>query len=39
MTAQLLFRLGTVALDPAPNCRVVRFHAALGDQLFDAAVR
>ena len=29
MTAQPLFQFGTVALDPAPDCRVVRLQAAL----------
>ena len=34
-----LFQFGTVALDPAPDCRVVRFQAALAEQLFDIAQR
>ena len=39
MTAQPLLQFGTVALDPAPDCRVVRFQAALAEQLFDIAER
>ena len=39
MTAQPLFQFGTVALAPAPDCRVVRLQAALGEQLFDIAER
>jgi hypothetical protein len=39
MTAQPLFQFGTVALDPASDCRVVRFQAALGEQFFDIAER
>ena len=39
MTAQPLLQFGTVALDPAPDCRVVRFQAALAEQLFDIAQR
>ena len=39
MTAQPLFQFGTVALDPAPDCRVVRLQAALGAQRFDIAER
>ena len=35
MTAQPLLQFGTVALDPAPDGRVVRFQAALAEQLFD----
>ena len=31
MTAQPLLQFGTVALDPAPDCRVVRFQAALAE--------
>ena len=34
-----LFQFGTVALDPAPDCRVVRFQDALAEQLFDIAQR
>ena len=35
-----LFQFGTVALDPAPDCRVVRFfQAALVEQPFDIAQR
>jgi len=37
--AQPLFQFGTVALDPAPDRRVVRLQTALGDQLFDIAER
>ena len=39
MTAQPLLQFGTVALDPAPDCRVVRFQAALAEQIFDIAER
>ena len=39
MTAQPLFQFGTVALDPAPDCGVVRFQAALAEQFFDIAER
>ena len=39
MTAQPLLQFGTVVLDPAPDCRVVRFQAALAEQLFDIAER
>ena len=39
MTAQPLLQFGTVALDPAPDCRVVRFQAALAEQLFDITER
>ena len=39
MTAQPLLQFGTVALDPAPDGRVVRFQAALAEQLFDIAER
>ncbi len=39
MTAQPLLEFGTVALDPALDCRVVRFQAALAEQLFDIAER
>ena len=39
MTAQPLLQFGTVALDPAPDGRVVRFQAALAEQLFDIAKR
>ena len=35
MTAQPLLPLGTVALGPAPDRRVVCFQAALAEQLFD----
>ena len=34
-----LFQFGTVALDPAPDCRVVRFQDALAEQLFDITQR
>ena len=39
MTAQPLLQFGTVALDPAPDCRVVRLQAALAEQFFDIAER
>ena len=39
MTAQPLLQFGTVALDPAPDCRGVRLQAALAEQLFDIAER
>ena len=39
MTAQPLLQFGTVALDSAPDCRVVRFQAALAEQFFDMAER
>ena len=39
MTAQPLLQFGTVALDPAPDCRVVRLQAPLAEQLFDIAER
>ena len=39
MTAQPLLEFGTVALDPAPDCRVVCLQAALAEQLFDIAER
>ena len=32
-------QFGTVALDPAPDCRVVRLQSALADQFFDIAER
>ena len=34
-----LFQFGTVALNPAPDCRVVRFQDALVEQLFDITQR
>ena len=37
MTAQPPLQFGTVALDPAPDCRVVRLQAALAEELFDIA--
>ena len=39
MTAQPLLQFRTVALDPAPDCRVVCLQAALAEQLFDIAER
>ena len=39
MTAQPRLQFGTVALDPAPDCRVIRLQAALAEQLFDIAQR
>ena len=39
MTAQPLLQFGAVALDPAPDCCVVRLQAALAEQLFDIAER
>ena len=39
MTAQPRLQFGTVALDPAPDCRVIRLQAALTEQLFDIAER
>ena len=39
MTAQPRLQFRTVALDPAPDCRVVRFQAALAEQFFDIAER
>ena len=39
MTVQPLLQFWTVALDPAPDCRVVRLQAALVEQLFDIAQR
>ena len=38
-TAQPRLQFGTVAPDPAPDCRVVRLQAALAEQLFDIAER
>ena len=37
MTAQPLLQFGTVALDPTPDCRVVRLQAALAEPLFNIA--
>ena len=37
MTAQPPREFRTVALDPAPDCRVVRLQAAFAEQLFDIA--
>ena len=39
MTAQPRLQFRTVALDPAPDCRVVCLQAALAEQLFDIAER
>ena len=39
MTAQPLLQFGTVALDPEPDCRVVRLQATLAEQLFGIAQR
>ena len=39
MTAQPLLEFGTVALDPAPHCRVVHLQAAFAEHLFDIAER
>ena len=39
MTAQLPLQFRTVALDPAPDCRGVRFQAALAEELVDIAER
>ena len=39
MTAPPHLQFGTVALDPAPDCRVIRLPAALAEQLFDIAQR
>ena len=39
MTAQPLLQFGTVALDPAPDCRGVRLQPALAEQLFGIAQR
>ena len=39
MTAQPLLEFRTIALDPAPDCRVVCLHAAFAEQLFDIAER
>ena len=39
MTAQPRLQFGTVALDPAPDCHVVRFQAAVAEQFFDIAER
>ena len=39
MTAQPLLQFGTVALDPAPDCRMVRLETALAEQFFDIAER
>ena len=39
MTAQPLLQFGTVALDPAPDGRVVCLQAALAERLFDIAER
>ena len=39
MTAQPLLQFRTVALDPAPDCRVVRLQAAFAEQLCDIAER
>ena len=39
MTAQPLLQFRTVALDPEPDCRVVRLQAAFAKQLLDIAER
>ena len=39
MTAQPLLQFGTVALDPASDCRMVRLETALAEQFFDIAER
>src|SRR6266852_5551712 len=39
MAAQPLFQFGTVALNPAPDRRMVGFQTALGEQFFDIAER
>ena len=39
MTVQSRIQLGTVALDPAPDCRVVRLQAAFAEQLVPAQQR
>ena len=39
MTTQPLLQFRTIALDPAPDCRVVRFQAALAEQIFDITER
>src|ERR1019366_5935327 len=39
MTAQPLFQLGTVTLNPAPDRRVIGLQTAFGEQLFDVAER
>ena len=39
MTAQPLLQFGPVALDPAPDRRVVYLQAALAEQFFDIAER
>ena len=39
MTAQPLCQFGAVTLDPAPDGRVIRRQAALGEQFFDVAER
>ena len=39
MTAQPLLEFRTVALDPTPDCRVVRLQAAFAEQFFDIAER
>ena len=39
MTAQPLLQFGTVALDLAPDCGVIRLQSALAEQLFNIAER
>ena len=39
MTAHPRLQFGTVALDPAPDCRVVHLQAAFAEQLFGIAER
>ena len=39
MTAQPLLQFGAVALDPAPDARVVGLQTTLAEQLFDIAER
>ena len=35
MTAQPLLQFRTIALDPAPDCRVIRLQAAFAEQFYD----
>jgi hypothetical protein len=39
MAAQSLLQLGTLALNPAPDCRMVYRQTPFGEQLFDIAER
>ena len=39
MMAQPRLQFGTVALEPAPDCRMVRLQTALAEELFDITER